>query len=64
MGIAAQAVEYLPGSAEGWLGVDHPVGLPGAGQVAGKCGRFGQGCQVVKELQRACLESMLQLRQE
>src|ERR1017187_6782058 len=57
--IAAHRVEHLLGSRKGPLGVDHPFGVFGAGDTAGKTPRFAQGIQGTEELQFAGVECFL-----
>jgi hypothetical protein len=50
MGIATQVVEDPFGAAEGWLGVDHPLGLAKRRQILGESFRVTQSLQGGKEL--------------
>jgi hypothetical protein len=56
MGIAAQVVEDVFGAAEGWIGVNHPLGFSKLGQVLGEGFRLPEPLQRTKELKLAGVE--------
>ena len=64
MGVAAQVVEDLFGTAEGRFGVNHPLGLAKRGQVLGESLRLTKSLQGRKELQLALGKGRLQVLEE
>ena len=64
MGIAAEIVEHLLGSAERALGIDHPGNAAQRGKVAGEGGRFGECGEIAEEVQPAVPERIEQAFEE
>jgi len=64
MGIAAEIGQYLFGSAEWCLGIDHPIEAPEFAKATREGLRFGKVGQIAKEPQRAGAEGILQFPQE
>ena len=64
MGIAAEIVEHLLGSAERAFGVDDPGDAAQRGEVAGEGGRFGECGEVAEEVQLASVERIEQAFEE
>jgi hypothetical protein len=60
LGVAAKIVENLVGSAEGRLGIDHPIGLTGRRQPTLECGPIGQWRQLVEEPEFTAIEEFFQ----
>ena len=56
MRVPADVIEHLVGPGEGWLGVDHPVGLPGGLELVGKVLPIVEGVERAGEVQLARLE--------
>jgi hypothetical protein len=53
MGVATEIFQYVCGSAEGRLGVDHPVFLLQGSQESGECAGIAQRLEVPEKLQGA-----------
>ena len=49
VGVPGQVLEHLLGPAEGWLGVDDPLGAGGGGERPPELGRVGQGGELAVE---------------
>jgi len=64
MGIAAEIVEHLLGSAERAFGVDDPGDAAQGGKVAGEGGRFGECGEIAEEAQPAVRERIEQAFEE
>ena len=58
MCIPTDVIEHLVGPGEGWLGVDHPVGLPGGLEMGGKVLPIVEGVECAGEVQLAGLERL------
>jgi len=64
MGVAAQIIEHLFGTAEGWFGVNNPFGFPKWCKVLGESLGITESLQGGKELQLALVEGGLQVFEE
>src|SRR5260370_39538190 len=64
MGIAAQVFQHLLGSAEGGLGVNHPVGFAQGGQIAGESEGIAQRFPLAEEMELAVGVSLFQSVEE
>ena len=58
MRVPTDVIEHLVGPGEGWLGVDHPVGLPGGLEMGGKVLPIVEGVECAGEVQLAGLERL------
>ena len=58
MRVPTAVIEHLVGPGEGWLGVDHPVGLPGGLEMGGKVLPIVEGVEGAGEVQLAGLERL------
>jgi len=64
MGVAAQVVENLFGTAEGRFGINDPLGLAKRSQVVGECMGITESLQGGKELQLALIKGSLEVFEE
>ena len=60
MSVTAHVVEYLLGSGERTLGIDHPFGTLGSGDLPGESAGLAKWLQGAEELQFAGIERLLQ----
>src|SRR2546426_11361851 len=64
VGVPAHVVQDLPGSTEGRLGVDHPVGRAHRREVLGKRLAIAQGLKRRRKAEPAGVEGLLQILEE
>ena len=64
VGVPAHVVQDLPGSTEGRLGVDHPVGRAHRREVLGKRLAIAQGLKRRRKAELAGVEGLLQILEE
>ena len=62
MGIATKVVEHLGWTAEGWLGVDNPLGLADVLEKVGESSSGGQRRELSVELELSPVERLPKIR--